>query len=110
MSPSATVEGDTPREESSDAASSMVCLLQLGCGLRNDGLDIDLYEHLRQGETVDDQARAAGEDSLQVAPDHSVDGFAIGAIGDVGRDLADMLHLGAGLLEQHLHVLHGLIG
>src|SRR5216683_1451450 len=75
----------------------------------DDGLDIDLDQHLGQGKAVDDETGAAGKDAFEMSPDDVVDRLAIGAVGDIGGDLADISHLGAGLLEKNPDVLHRLI-
>ncbi len=76
----------------------------------DDRLDLELDQHLGKRETADDETGAAGKDAAKMPPDRVVDRLAIGAVGDVQRDLADVFERRAGFLEQDLDVLHRLIG
>jgi hypothetical protein len=72
-------------------------------------LDVDLHHPFRPRQPVHDEAGRAGIDAFQPLANGAVDRLAIGAIGDVHGDLADMLEAASRLLEQLLHLLHRLI-
>ncbi len=51
-----------------------------------------------------------GNTPLSHLADHLIDRLAIGAIGNVDRDLDDILELRSGLLEQDLGAIHRVLG
>ena len=74
------------------------------------GVDIDLHLHLGHGQPFDDESGSHGRDAFEIATDHIVDRLTIGPVGDVGGHFAHVLQARSCFLEQHLHVLHGLLG
>ena len=56
---------------------------------------VDLDQDLRVGESVDDEAGAAGVHTLEMPAGRLVDRFAMAAMQDVDRELADVIDRGA---------------
>ena len=71
---------------------------------------VDLEHDLRPGEGLDDDARRNWVDIAEMLADHRIDGGAIGAVGNVDGDFADVIEAGARFLEQGGEVAQGEVG
>src|SRR5262249_52965445 len=78
--------------------------------VRDYRLDVDLHLQLGHGESFDNKSRRHGRYPFEETADRVVDGDAIGPIGNIGRDFADVLEARSGFLEQLRDVAHGLSG
>jgi hypothetical protein len=78
--------------------------------LWDDGLDVDLHLQLGHGQPFDDEPCSYRRDAFEVFAYHIVDGLTIGAVGNVGGHFADVFQARSSFFEQHLDVLHGLLG
>src|SRR5438105_11278557 len=78
--------------------------------LRDDGYRVHLYQPFRAGQRRDDDPGRDRKHAFEVPADNTIDGFPVTRIDDVYRNLANVLERRVRLLEQHLDVLHGLVG
>ena len=94
------------RGQRADMENVMAIRLVVG----DDGVDVDLHHHLGARERLDHEAGGDRKDALEVAADDPVDVLAVARVGEVDGDLADVLELAAGLLEELLDAFHGVVG
>ena len=77
---------------------------------RNHGEHVDLEIDYRCRQGLHDQAGGAGVHVPQVLRQDRIDLLPIRGVGHIGRDLDDVLHLGAGFFQEDLYALHGVLG
>src|SRR5262245_43614670 len=78
--------------------------------IRNDSYGVHLYQPFRPAQRRDDDPGRDRKHPFEVPADNTIDSFPVTWVDDVYRDLANVLERRARLLEQHLDVLHGLVG
>src|SRR3954471_4499380 len=82
----------------------------MATSVRYHGDGVDLDHPFRSGQSRNDEAGRHRKDALEVFAHGAINGLTVARIGDVERNLADMLEASASFLHEHGEVLHGSLG
>src|SRR5450830_1577948 len=107
MPPGSTVKKDSGCSNRSGSAPTIINQL---CSIRNHCGRVDLHQIFRTCKRRHHDTGRYRKHTFEPATDHAIHIFAIAWIGDINRHLADVLQLAAGFLEQHVDVIHRLLG